>query len=254
MESLQKMNRYFHSFLLSLFLYSSLVGAIFYVQKEHFVTMHKKKPQVVALKLCAPEIPQKTASKIVPKPKPLPEKPKPLPKKPDPKPVEKKIVKKIKKPLPKNPPKEKIVRPEPLKEVPPKPIESEMVASKAVDEVIKPVQVEQKTQLAKQTTSPVATFDLEKERENYFEQVHELIDKNKIYPKLAQKRNIEDRVVVSFVISKDGDLVSYEIIEGKTLFRSSIIDALQKSFPLKPKDGVLTSDTTVNIEVLYTLI
>lgn len=241
------MNRYFHSFLLSLFLYSSLVGAILYVQKEHFATMRKKKPQVIALKLCAPEIPQKTASKITPKPKPLP-------KKPDPKPVEKKIVKKIKKPLPKNPPKEKIVKPKPPKEVPPKPIESEMVASKAVDEVIKPVQVEQKSQLVKQTTSPVVIFDLEKERENYFAQVHELIDKNKIYPKLAQKRNIEDRVVVSFVISKDGDLVSYEIIEGKTLFRSSIIDALQKSFPLKPKDGVLTSNTTVNIEVLYTLI
>jgi protein TonB len=87
----------------------------------------------------------------------------------------------------------------------------------------------------------------------YYTQIKEHINKNKSYPKIAVKRGIEGVVKVQFTISKRGELISFQMIEGKRIFKNSILNAVTNSFPLKPPKGALTSNTKLSLMVQYKL-
>ena len=87
----------------------------------------------------------------------------------------------------------------------------------------------------------------------YYTKIKELINKNKYYPKIAVRRGIEGSVKIQFTISKDGELLTFKIIEGKKVFEKSIGTAIQKSFPLKPPQGTLTSNTQLSLQLDYRL-
>ena len=91
------------------------------------------------------------------------------------------------------------------------------------------------------------------EQQKYFTKIKELINQNKYYPRMAIKRGIEGMVKIKFTISKDGELLSFKIIEGKSIFRKSIQNAVQESFPLKPPRGLLLKNTTLSLKITYKL-
>lgn len=91
-------------------------------------------------------------------------------------------------------------------------------------------------------------------QQSYLQQVKERINQHKAYPKIAHKRGIEGAVVVEFTISPKGELLSYTVIDGQTLFLKSAEDAIVKSFPFVIEEELFTQSQTIQIKIVYNLI
>ena len=91
-------------------------------------------------------------------------------------------------------------------------------------------------------------------QQSYLQQVKERINQHKAYPKIAHKRSIEGAVVVEFTISPKGELLSYVIIDGQTLFIKSAEEAIVKSFPFLMEEELFTQSQTIQIKIIYNLI
>lgn len=102
---------------------------------------------------------------------------------------------------------------------------------------------------SKQTDSQA----LHVKQKSYLQDLRERINGHKAYPKMAQKRNIEGNVMVEFTISTKGELLSYAIIEGQTLFMKSAEEAIVKSFPFFMEEELFTHNQTIKIEIVYAL-
>jgi len=78
------------------------------------------------------------------------------------------------------------------------------------------------------------------------------INKNKTYPRIAQRRGMQGSVKVSFTILPNGH-VSNIRISGKKVFYKSARMAIQKAFPISTKNVPLLLPTTVNLTLRYQL-
>ena len=87
----------------------------------------------------------------------------------------------------------------------------------------------------------------------YYTKIKNTINQNKSYPKIAVKRGIEGVVKIKFTISKNGELVSFKILEGKRVFKKSIIKAIQNSFPIPPPKNLLSSNKSLSLMIDYKL-
>ena len=115
-------------------------------------------------------------------------------------------------------------------------------------------QIKQNKSTQKDTKIHQDTLKKRKENQNkYYTQIKETINKNKSYPKMAIKRGIEGIVKIQFEISKDGKLLSFNIIEGKRVFKKSIEKAVKNSFPLTPPENTLVSNTSLSLTIDYRL-
>jgi len=115
-------------------------------------------------------------------------------------------------------------------------------------------QIKQNKSTQKDTKIHQDTLKKRKENQNkYYTQIKETINKNKSYPKMAIKRGIEGIVKIQFEISKDGKLLSFNIIEGKRVFKKSIEKAVKNSFPLTPPQNTLVSNTSLSLMIDYRL-
>ncbi|MGB5868022.1 MAG: energy transducer TonB [Arcobacteraceae bacterium] len=158
------------------------------------------------------------------------------------KPIEKKIVKKIIKKTPKI--ENKIVS----KKQPIQKKKEHTQQQTAVNQIKK-----NKSNLTKEKNN---LDEINKQKINqkiYYTKIKELINKNKYYPKVAVKRGIEGIVEINFTISKTGELLSFKVINGKKVFKKSICDALESSFPFPPPKGLLTSNTNLSLKIDYRL-
>lgn len=100
----------------------------------------------------------------------------------------------------------------------------------------------------------IDTQSLHVKQQSYFQRLKERINQHKDYPKIAQKRNIEGSVMVEFTISAKGELLSYTIIDGQTLFIKSAEEAIVKSFPFPVEEELFTQSQTIQIKIVYSLI
>lgn len=91
-------------------------------------------------------------------------------------------------------------------------------------------------------------------QEHYFQHLKERINQHKFYPKMAQKKSIEGSVIVEFTISAKGELLSYAIMDGKTIFSKSVEEAILKSFPFPIEEELFTQTQTIQLEIVYTLL
>ena len=87
----------------------------------------------------------------------------------------------------------------------------------------------------------------------YYSQIKQTIDKNKSYPQVAVRRGIQGEVKIQFTISKDGELLSYKILDGQKIFFKSISEAIQNSFPLTPPNDIFTSNLDLKLTLHYKL-
>ncbi len=252
------MNRYFYSFILALFIYSSIFASTLYFTKSEKLakTSREISKEINKVKISFVE-PIKTETKAIKK----------VVKK-EQKPQKKKIVKKI----PEKTPKKKIVK----KFEKPKKIEKKIVKKvekkpekKIVKKIEKPIKKKEilvKKELKPQNQSPkkVTSKALKKDKENesekikelqnkYFAQISQTINKNKSYPKRAVLRNLQDDIKIEFMISPKGELLSFNIIKGKKIFYKSAKKAIEKSFPMTPPSGILSSNKKIKLTLAYRL-
>jgi len=68
---------------------------------------------------------------------------------------------------------------------------------------------------------------------------------------VALRRGIQGEVKIGFILSKDGDLISYEIISGDKIFEKSIEKAMKDSFPVPLPQGVFDSNINLSLTILY---
>ena len=234
------MNRYFIAFLVTTFLYIALIGGYLYsIEKNKSLKSTLiKSEQRVSFTVIAQQK-QNTKQKSIAKPitKPITKhKPKAIEK-----PKKKKILKKKK-----LKPKKKIVKRK-FKKINPK--KKPVKKSKKI----------QKTKIKQHRSTSKKNIDNKqiKKREilknKYFQKIKQIINRNKFYPKMALRREIEGEVKVSFIISPKGELISYHIIKGKKVFYKSALKALKNSFPIHPPLNIITKNTKLSIKLKYIL-
>lgn len=187
------------------------------VKKEPVKKQIEKKPEKKIVK--------KEKPKQVIKKKPIPKK---IVKKLIEKPVEKKIVKKIIK--------------EPI-------IEKKETVEKVIQKTlpkksntVKKTVIKQHKTIVKKETPAIDTKLIKLKQKQYYTKIKQTIDKNKSYPRMAVKRGIEGDVKVKFTISEKGELISFNILDGKRIFKKSIVNAIKSTFPLTPPKGIFTSN------------
>ena len=222
------MKRYLLSFVLALSIYTILFSSTIFFMDEQNLSKSSKEISKDINKIKVSLV--KPIKKIEPPVEKIVRK--------EPKPIKKKIVKKIvKKTKPKEitPPKKKevLVKKEPVKT-------QNLVHKKVASKTMK----KDKDIEAKRT---------KKLQNRYFAQISQTINKNKSYPKRAVLRNLQDDIKIEFIISPKGELISFNIIDGKKIFYKSTKKAIEKSFPMAPPSGILSSNTKLKLTLAYRL-
>ena len=140
------------------------------------------------------------------------------------------------------------------KKIKPKVVEKKKKKVSKPKQIVVKQQIKQNKSVLKNTINHQDKLKEHKENQNkYYTQIKETINKNKSYPKIAVKRGIEGLVKIKFTISKNGELLSFNIIEGKRVFKKSITESVKNSFPLTPPKDVLTSNTSLSLMIDYRL-
>ena len=186
------------------------------------------KPEV---KKPEPEPPK--IEEVIP-PEPIQEKPKPIAKpKPKPKP------KKKKKPLPKV---------KPVKKKPPPKKIKPLKKKKTVTQTSKPVA----RKIAK--PSPVVSSSdamlIEQTRISYQALLMRHIEVYKNYPRIARKRKIQGKVLVSFVLLKGGQIKNLSVNGKRTILKKATQQAIENALPMPsaPKSISLPMPVTFNMD------
>lgn len=111
-------------------------------------------------------------------------------------------------------------------------------------------------QLFKQKIITNKTANSEKlnlQKNKYYVKIKDTINQNKQYPRIAKRVGIEGAVKIDFVLSSTGDLLSYEIIEGGDIFKRSVVEAIENSFPLETPKGLFKNKLYFTINIEYNL-
>lgn len=167
----------------------------------------------------------------------IPQKKEVVKKKPKPKKIPPK-----KTPPKKKPPEKKAKKVEPVKE--------EKVVEKP-QEVVE----EKVVQKATSTDQNKITKDEIRAKKNlFYSQIKERINKNKVYPKTAQRRGIQGDVTVRFLINSNGELVDIRIVNGKKVFKESALSAIKNSFPIKVPSELKEKKFELELVIEYRLI
>lgn len=219
-------SRYYNSFFITLFLFSSLIFGLFLIfqNKTIYAQNISKNEQKISFTIVS----QKS------------------------KPMEQKVVEK---------PIEKI---EPI--LPPKPVAKQPLKQEIIKETPKPIQqevVEEYTPMIKEDTKPTQTV-IEKQvsqasqininaiKEEFLKNIKIQIDKNKVYPQRAISRGIQGTVDVNFTLLANGNISNINL-HGHNIFKNSIEDALLKSFPVIIPQELDVFPMVINLQVAFNL-
>ncbi|MCK9336753.1 MAG: energy transducer TonB [Arcobacteraceae bacterium] len=217
-------SRYYNSFFITLFLFSSLIFGIFllFQNKTIYAQNISKNEQKISFTI----ISQK------------------------PQPIEQKIVEEQVKKI------EPIIPPKPIAK---KPLKQEIVKEKQTQqEIIKEV-----TPITNTDTKPTETI-IEKQisqapqidtnaiKEEFLKNIKIKIDKNKVYPPRAISRGIQGIIDVSFTLLSSGDISNINL-QGHNIFKASIEDALQKSFPVTIPHELDVFPMVINLKIAFNL-
>jgi len=227
------MRRYGTAFILSCSVYA-LIGCAFFYQHMHcFVPQKSTVPSFMAMTLYAP--PKKEAPQAVSPVKAPEKKVEPLKPQPD---VHSK-------------------KPRIKESIAPKPVVQKEPLNQSFDEASKTEPVvasEEVSHEEENTAASVSEEPLHVKQKAYLEALIKRINAHKIYPKAAQKGQIEGDVLVEFTISPKGELISCVILEGKNIFSKATEKAIYQSFPYTSDETLFTSNMTFQITLKYSLL
>lgn len=148
----------------------------------------------------------------------------------------------IEEPIPKPEPVEKVIIEESIHEP--------EVQKEATSEVIEPViqeEVQEQIQAANIATA------LQHKQDIFIANLVERINSNKSYPNMARRRAIEGSIEVKFKILSDGDVREIEIVNGKSVFKKSAVQAIDRSFPMKIDSKLFNFPKEFKITIIYVL-
>lgn len=232
------MKRYLSSFFITALLYFSLVGALLYYASSS--DSSTKEPQIksesrVKVSLLAMNTPE--TLKSLPKSKKVSKHCKTTPRTE----LKKRVLKKeilTQKELPKQ--KKRVVKKQKVVQK----IEHKGVTQKIVKAALLSDEKErqrralqkkvlQEREAQKRAESKKRAEELLLQKQNlFFTQLREAIHKNKSYPTTARRRNIQGDVKVKFFILASGDVRGIELLEGRSIFKRSVHEAIENSFPI----------------------
>jgi len=242
------MNRYFSSFAIAGFIYTlggSIIFYLFVFNIDYKLKQNKNKVNKISFSIIQ-------QVKKVPKPIVKPKK-QIVQKKEPPKIVKKVIPKKVVK---------KKIKPTPIKKKIKKVVKVEKKVMPIKKEIVKEIKKVEKPKIdntrilaaKKKRLDELRALEKLRKKELFLKNITKRINENKSYPRIARKGNIQGHVKVSFIISPHGELLSYQILNGKKIFHKSIAKALEKSFPFPIDKDILNSNLTINLEIVYQLI
>jgi len=171
------------------------------------------------------------------------------------KPIEKvkKVFKKVKQ-KPNKPIAEKKVK---IKKTPSKKVEVEKVLETVVK---KPVTVSKKTKtkpvvekVVQKPKKTVVVFDA-KMKDDFINELYELLNKNKKYPKMAKRRHLEGTSYVGFTLCKDGSIKDVVLIKssGHKILDKASLKLLKKIGFYKPiPETVSKASLNLKIPIKY---
>ncbi len=227
------MRRYSTAFILSCSVYV-LIGCAFFYQHMHcFVPQKSTAPSFMAMTLYAP--PKKEVPQTVNSVKELEKKVEPLKPQPD-----------------VHPKKPRIKESSTLKRVTQKePLNQSFDEASKTESIVASEEVSHEEENA---AASVSEEPLHVKQKAYLEALIKRINAHKIYPKAAQKGQIEGDVLVEFTISPKGELISCVILEGKNIFTKATEKAIYQSFPYTSDETLFTSNMTFQITLKYSLL
>jgi len=236
------MNRYIKSFSLAAILYIGIFVSFLYSYENESTLQNKqiKSEELVKFTIIQESAPKLIKKVVVEKPKPIIEK---VVKK-------EKTTKKIK-PIVKK--KKEIIKKIVKKEIVKKEKQIKKIIHKKSETIVKKQIKKNKASVVDNKKYLEDNHRKKMIQQKYYTSIKEAINKNKSYPRVAVKRGIEGIVKIKFTISKFGELISFNIIEGKRVFKKSISNAVHSSFPIKPPKGILSSNTQLSLMVNYRL-
>lgn len=226
------MHRYLSSFIISALAYIAIIATMFYLFSKNDYSAKKVKkdnPKCVHFSIIAPakvkELKPITEKKKKPKAKPKPKKKKKPLQKPKPKPVVKP-----------EPIVEEVIEEEIIEEVQEQP-EQEIVQTKTISNVQQ--QINQDIKEAKQRA--------------FIEELIKKIDSNKSYPNMARRRCIEGVVDVKFIILANGNVEDIQIVSGRSIFKRSTTEAIERSFPIEVDSTLFNFPEEFRLKIAYIL-
>lgn len=226
--------RHLTAYIITISLYTLIVGFFFYSQTHHFVSENKPQESVLNMSLSTfvPEVVE--VIQIIEK-EVLPQK------------VEEEVI---------------VQKPSIVKPLLPKPIIKKTVQKKPKQKKPKKTQIKQtktktskkKVKQAKQKSKKQASSkqsQSSKAKQNkYWNALRKKIDKYKFYPRIAKKRRMEGKVKVTFTVSNTGK-VSNISVNGPKVFHNSAKNAVKKAFPISIKNAPVSLPATINITLNY---
>lgn len=86
---------------------------------------------------------------------------------------------------------------------------------------------------------------------SYVQRLTERIDRHKSYSRRARERGLSGEVRFSIAINGNGELETFEWLEGHGVFRRSTLQAVQRALPYPPEPGL--APVNVQIRMIYSL-
>lgn len=235
--------RHFTAFAITVFLYVSVLAAIYYSQTHHFVSSKESKEKVIQMSLSTfvPEVIEEVKEDIVEEPVVEPEvKEEPKIEEVIPEPIIEKVIEKpvIKKPVIEKPKVEK----KKLVEKPKK--------QRITKKTVKKKKKKTKKKASKKQASSKHSKSTPAQRNMFWSALRTKIDRHKFYPRIAKKRRMEGSVKIRFTILANGN-VSNISLNGPKIFYNSARKAIRSAFPISAQKSPISLPTTINLTLRY---
>jgi len=232
--------RHFTAYAITIFLYLSVIAAIYYSQTHHFVTSKESQEKVIQMSLSTfvPEVIEEVKEDVVEEPIVEPEvKEEPKIEEVIPEPIIEKVVEK---PVVEKP---KVEKKKPVEKPKKKRIKKKIVKKKRPKK-------KTKKKASKKQASSKHSKSTPAQRNKFWSALRAKIDKHKFYPRIAKKRMMEGSVKVRFTILANGN-VSNISLKGPKIFYNSARNAVKSAFPIEAKKSPISLPTTINLTLRY---
>jgi len=255
-------HRFFVSFFITMCFYALLAFALFYTHSLHISTKQKPQEQIITISLDAFE------PEFVSPPKEIevkePEVEEPKKEEPIPEPI-KEVEPEVEEPVAQEQIVKKIIHDPIIKSVIPKP---KRVIKKIVKKKVEKKKTTKKKRVKKKVVKkrsvkkkvvkhkvsrkkPSHSKRINPAQKNaYLAHIRSKINKNKTYPRIAQRRGMQGTVKVRFTILKSGNVGNISV-SGPKVFHRSVKNAVKKSFPINPKTATISLPITINTNINY---
>jgi len=152
----------------------------------------------------------------------------------------------------KEPPPEPKQKPKPKPK--PKPKQQSKPILKPVEELVETSEEpEVQQEVAASAPPPASSQRSADPRAEYQAKLMAEIEKNKFYPSIARRRNLQGMVQVTFLLGCEGEVEQLDISGEHNLLRKAAAKAVEDSLPLPERPAEIECPLLVNYTMAYTL-